>query len=173
MLPGRLARLVRAALGQRLDAFFLDALDGGFGRGPGIGGQLKARAVVNLQAAIRQDYAGFAKTELQHRRETGLPPYTRMARVILRDQNQLKLHKLSEEVAAMLAEAAGAEGDAVKMRGPMPCAISRIAGYYRNQIVLQSATAAPLQHVLSDVREKGGLAKSDRIAVDVDPVSLL
>ena len=73
----------------------------------------------------------------------------------------------------MLAEAAGAEGDAVKMRGPMPCAISRIAGYYRNQIVLQSATAAPLQHVLSDVREKGGLAKSDRIAVDVDPVSLL
>jgi hypothetical protein len=36
-----------------------------------------------------------------------------------------------------------------------------------------SATAAPLQRVLATVREKGSLAKNPRIAVDVDPVSLL
>jgi len=57
--------------------------------------------------------------------------------------------------------------------GPMPCAISRIAGYFRNQIVMLSHTAAPLQRVLTAVREKGALAKNERIAVDVDPVSLL
>jgi hypothetical protein len=34
-------------------------------------------------------------------------------------------------------------------------------------------TAGPLQRILAAVREKGGLAKSDKIAVDVDPVSLL
>jgi hypothetical protein len=36
-----------------------------------------------------------------------------------------------------------------------------------------SPEASRLQRILSRVREKGGLAKSDRIAVDVDPVSLL
>src|SRR5665213_538632 len=35
-----------------------------------------------IQAAIRQDFAGFAKTELAHRKETGLPPFGRMVRVV-------------------------------------------------------------------------------------------
>jgi primosomal protein N' len=55
----------------------------------------------------------------------------------------------------------------------MPCAINRIAGYYRNQIVLQSPRAELLQKVIGSLREGGHLATSDRIAVDVDPVSLL
>jgi primosomal protein N' len=55
----------------------------------------------------------------------------------------------------------------------MPCPISRIAGYLRNQLVLTAESAAPLQRVLLSVREKKALSKTDRIAVDVDPVSLL
>ena len=55
----------------------------------------------------------------------------------------------------------------------VPCAIGRIAGYFRYQIVLSSPRAAPLQAVLARVRDKGALARSERIAVDVDPVSLL
>jgi primosomal protein N' (replication factor Y) (superfamily II helicase) len=126
-----------------------------------------------IQAAIKQEFLGFAKNELAHRREVGLPPFARMVRVILRDQDQEKLHKHSEELASALSEAVMNEGDQVRMKGPMPCAISRIAGYYRNQIVLLSPQASKLQNVLAAVREQGGLAKSDRIAVDVDPVSLL
>ncbi len=126
-----------------------------------------------IQAAIRQDYAGFAKGELVSRREVGLPPFARMVRIVLRDQEQPKLSKMSEELAARLADAATAEGGAVKTKGPMPCAINRIAGYYRNQIVMTSPAAGPLQRILAAVRDKGDLAKSDKIAVDVDPVSLL
>lgn len=61
----------------------------------------------------------------------------------------------------------------ITLKGPMPCAISKIAGYYRNQIVLQCARADALQKVLGLLREAGHLATSERIAVDVDPVSLL
>ena len=102
-----------------------------------------------------------------------MPPFARMARIILRDQDQEKLHKLGEDLAAHLNDALAAERDEVRMKGPMPCAISRIAGYFRNQIVLLSRTPAPLQRVLAAVRDKGGLARGDRVAVDVDPVSLL
>ena len=59
------------------------------------------------------------------------------------------------------------------MRGPMPCAINRIAGYWRHQILLQAPQAGPLQAVLAAVRDKGHLARGERVAVDVDPVSLL
>jgi primosomal protein N' (replication factor Y) len=126
-----------------------------------------------IRAAIRQDFAGFAKTELASRRQVGLPPFARMVRIVLRDQESEKLFKHSEELAAQLSEAAAGEGDAILMKGPMPCAISRIAGYFRNQIVLLAPTAAPLQRLLAKVRDKGHLARNERIAVDVDPVSLL
>ncbi len=126
-----------------------------------------------IRAAIRQDFVGFAQSELRHRKEVGLPPFARMARIILRDQDPEKLHKIGEDLAAHLNDALVVEREAVRMKGPMPCAINRIAGYFRNQIVLMSRTPAPLQRVLAAVRERGGLARSDRVAVDVDPVSLL
>ena len=126
-----------------------------------------------IRAAIKQDFVGFARTELSHRKAVGLPPYTRMVRIVLRDQEEEKLVRYSEQLAADLKEAAAPEGSAVAIKGPMPCAINRIAGYFRNQVVLSSDEPQRLQRILARVREKGGLARTERIAVDVDPVSLL
>jgi primosomal protein N' (replication factor Y) len=124
-----------------------------------------------IRAALKQDYAGFAKTELAGRKELNYPPYSRMVRIILRDQDLEKLNALGDELAGDLRLAIGTRP--INMRGPMPCAISRIAGYFRGQILLNSTRASMLQEVLAEVRRKGLLGKTDRIAVDVDPVSLL
>jgi primosomal protein N' (replication factor Y) len=126
-----------------------------------------------IQAALKQDFVGFARAELEQRKSVNLPPFVRMARIVMRDENPEKLSKRSEEIAAQLNAAAAAHGQAVQIRGPMPCAIGRIAGYHRHQIVITSTTAARIQNILSVVREKGALARNERIAVDVDPVSLL
>lgn len=126
-----------------------------------------------IQAAMRQDYVSFAKKELAARREVGLPPFSRMVRIVVRDQDAQKLADLCETIAAELNAAVASLGDAVAVKGPMPCAIGRIAGYYRNQIVLQSTRADRIQQVLADLRTKGQFAKAERVAVDVDPVSLL
>jgi primosomal protein N' (replication factor Y) len=66
-----------------------------------------------------------------------------------------------------------AGGGQVEIKGPMPCPIGRIAGYYRHQIVLKSAAPLLLQKVLALAREGGHLTHAERVAVDVDPVSLL
>jgi primosomal protein N' (replication factor Y) len=126
-----------------------------------------------IRFALKQDYLGFAAAELKMRKEVGLPPFTRMVRIIIRDQEQEKLHRLSDEIAAALSNAVADVGEGVTVKGPMPCPISRIAGYFRNQIVLVSAKADRLQKVLAYIRQAKALAKSDRIAVDVDPTSLL
>lgn len=126
-----------------------------------------------LRYALKHDYGGFAKVELAHRWQTQLPPFSRMVRIILRDQDPEKLNALSEEIAAGISDAVAATGAPVVVKGPMPAAISRIAGYYRNQIVLMAAGAKSLQTVLARARQKNVLGKSDRVAIDVDPVSLL
>lgn len=126
-----------------------------------------------IQAAIKQDYEGFAATELEHRRQVGLPPFSRMVRIVMRDQDSEKLNRLADELAGKLTAAAAPHGSAVMLRGPAPCAIGRIAGYFRSQIVLMSPSAARLQSILAAVRQQGTLARNERIAVDVDPVALL
>jgi primosomal protein N' (replication factor Y) (superfamily II helicase) len=126
-----------------------------------------------IRTALKQDYAGFAATELAGRREIGLPPYARMARFILRDQDQAQLLEIGRELAEKTSAAIAETKSPVTMRGPMPCAIGRIAGYYRNQIVLQSERAEALQGVLQSVRAAGGFSKAESVAVDVDPVAML
>ncbi len=93
-----------------------------------------------------------------------------MVRIVLRDQDQEKLHKTAKSWPPASTEAIAAGIGPHK--GPMPCAISRIAGYHREQIVLSSPRAARLQKV-SLAPDEGGYPPPDRIAVDVDPVSLL
>jgi primosomal protein N' (replication factor Y) (superfamily II helicase) len=131
-----------------------------------------------IQAALKGDYVGWAAQELKHRKEVGHPPFARMVRIILRDQEEEKLHKLADEIAEQLNESLAAElqkdpSMQVRVRGPMPCAIAKIAGHFRHQLVLISPRASALQKVLANLRDKGSLTKTDRVAVDVDPVSLL
>ena len=124
-----------------------------------------------IQCALQQNYEQFARAELGHRRQLGYPPFTRMVRIILRDEDPEKLGLMGDAIAGQLQAAIGTLP--IRMRGPHPCAIARIAGYYRHEIQLTSPTSAPLQTVLAAVRAKGELRKTDRIAVDVDPLNLL
>jgi primosomal protein N' (replication factor Y) len=125
-----------------------------------------------IRAALRQDFIGFARSELENRKEVGLPPFTRIVRLIVRDQDAEKANGYAEELNARLL-AAGANDPGIQLRGPMPCPISRIAGYYRVQLVMSCAAPAKMQRVLAIAREKGDLARGERVQVDVDPVSLL
>jgi primosomal protein N' (replication factor Y) len=126
-----------------------------------------------IRAAMKQDYVSFARSELAARKDVGLPPFARMVRIVVRDQDETKLADHCEKLAAELNETVVPLGGTVSVKGPMPCAIGRIAGYFRNQIVLTSDRADRLQKVLADLRTKGQFSKAERVAVDVDPVSLL
>jgi primosomal protein N' (replication factor Y) len=126
-----------------------------------------------IQAAIKQDFEGFARLEINQRAEVGLPPTTRMVRIILRDQDLDHLHQRCDTLSAALSAAVAMEGNQVTIKGPMPCAINRISGYHRFQVLLFAAAPNLLQQVLAVVRKEGGFTATDRLAVDVDPVSLL
>ncbi|MEM6561691.1 MAG: hypothetical protein AAF656_08825, partial [Planctomycetota bacterium] len=125
-----------------------------------------------IRAALDGDYGRFAQRELQLRERVGQPPFARMARIIVRDQDEKKLAQRCQQLVVALGPAVASE-NAVTLRGPQPCAISRISGYWRQQILLSAPSVLPLQRVLSRARSAGNFATNDRIAVDVDPVSLL
>ncbi len=123
-----------------------------------------------ITRAARHDYAGFAGDELAARRMAGLPPTVRMVRIVVRDERHDKALGRAREVGELLRQAGD---ERVRVVGPMPCAITRIAGFYRFAIELTCASPAPMQEAMQRVREKGLLKSDSRVAIDVDPVWLM
>jgi primosomal protein N' (replication factor Y) (superfamily II helicase) len=126
-----------------------------------------------IMLACKHDYKGFALRELELRREAGLPPFGRMARVVVRHAELEKCHALAQKVAGALNEANEALGGLAEIRGPNPCAVGRIAEHYRIEILILAKDAAGLQRLLTKARNTGELHAGTTMAVDVDPVSLL
>jgi len=131
-----------------------------------------------VQCAARHDYAAFVRSEIPQREYAGLPPVGRMARIVVRDTDHVKAGQRAETLAAELRSIVEALPRETGQRpawikGPAPCALSRIADHYRFGVEIIAPTAAIVQRLLTDLRNRG-LAVSDvNTAVDVDPVALL
>jgi len=69
--------------------------------------------------------------------------------------------------------AVGGGGRRIRLRGPAPCPISRIAGRFRQQIELIAPTAGVLQNLLAAARSRGWIKSDALMAIDVDPLALL
>jgi len=123
--------------------------------------------------AARHDYTGFARRELALRREAGLPPVTRMARIVIRDTDHEACEARSRKLADALERENGGLAGPVRLQGPHPCPIARIANHHRRQIELIAETPAPLQRLFAALRRRGLLRSDTHTAVDVDPVNLL
>jgi primosomal protein N' (replication factor Y) (superfamily II helicase) len=128
-----------------------------------------------IVCAARHDFVGFATAELAARSAAGLPPATRMARVVCRDQELAKAESAAKGIAAAMAEVIERDGigSDVSMVGPMPCPISRIGGFHRVAIEVTAGSRGVVQRVLQGVRRRGLLKSDARTAVDVDPIALL
>jgi primosomal protein N' (replication factor Y) len=123
-----------------------------------------------ITLAAAHDYAGFANRELEFRREAGLPPVGRMARIVCRDEKPEKAEARAHEVAAALRSTSE---DGLRVKGPMPCPIARIAGHYRYAVEVLGDSAAAIQRALAALRSAGVVRSDAHTAVDVDPVALL
>jgi primosomal protein N' (replication factor Y) (superfamily II helicase) len=144
-------------------------------------GTLSGRVIVQsfdpsapaLVHAAAHDFVTFAAEELLTRKESNLPPMSRLARIVLRDEELAKAEAAAARLKAALDEANAARGNKVRMIGPGPCPISRIAGHHRLELLLFSSSRSAIQDILADARAKG-LCKSDaHTAIDIDPIALM
>ena len=123
-----------------------------------------------IRAAAEHRYEAFANAELAARRDAGLPPATRMARIVCRDRD----FERSRTAATELAESLRASGVAgVEVLGPSPCTIARIADHFRFEVLLLAPAARPVQQAMGALRARGLLKSDAHTAIDVDPVALL
>lgn len=126
-------------------------------------------AAIRLAAA--HDFEGFAAQELAARKQFGLPPYRRMARVVVRHASETAARDEAKRIRDALDRLPDCKG--CEVRGPHPCPITRVSDRFRMQVEVFAPDAAALQRLITAARNAGAFPGGELAAVDVDPVALL
>lgn len=120
--------------------------------------------------ASKHDYPSFANQELRTRQECDLPPVTRMARIICRDQDAAKAKARAEQLADALVAFSDSR---VSIEGPMECTIARIANHARWGLEVHAPNAALIQKPVAKLRQQGLLKSDAGTIIDMDPIWLM
>lgn len=126
-----------------------------------------------IRFAMQNDFEGFVRAELPHRRKCSLPPYGRMAIIRARDVRFERLDAACNALRKQVDDIIGRRALDITVRGPMPAAISRIHQFHRMQIVLQANSVQPLTRFFADLRTMPPVRPAVQLTVDVDPINLL
>ncbi|TDE39864.1 primosomal protein N' [Antarcticimicrobium sediminis] len=123
-----------------------------------------------IRAILAGDEEGFWRAEAAERQAAGVPPYGRMAGIILSGTDAAAVFDLG----TVLARNDGAlRAIGAQVFGPAAAPIARIRGRHRVRLLVKAAKGAPLQGALArwlaPLRLKGDL----RLSVDIDPQSFL
>ncbi|WP_458789852.1 primosomal protein N' [Yoonia sp. MH D7] len=121
-----------------------------------------------IMAILAGDEESFWAAEAAERKAAGVPPYGRMAGIILSSTN-------AQEVFDLGADMARRDGPlrriGAQVFGPAPAPIARVRGRHRVRLLVKAEKAAPLQKALIEWAAQFKLRGELRMAIDIDPQS--
>jgi len=120
----------------------------------------------------RNDYMGFYRYELEARRALGYPPFTRLARLLIRGIREDRVIKVVNECADVLNRTISRENLPVQVVGPSPAPLTKIAKNYRHHIILKSTSSINLTRAAEMVKKSMG-SSDVYLEIDIDPYDLL
>ncbi len=121
-----------------------------------------------IRAILAGDEESFWAAEAAERKAAGVPPYGRMAGIILSSTNAQEVFDLGTDMARR-------DGPLRKIGaqvfGPAPAPIARVRGRHRVRLLVKADKAAPLQQALAEWAGQFRLKGELRMAIDIDPQS--
>lgn len=121
-----------------------------------------------IKAILSGDEEGFWRAEAAERHTLGMPPYGRLAGIILSSPKAEELFAFADALAAR-AEPLLRIG--AQVFGPAPAPVARVRGRHRVRLLIKVAKGAPLQAAISQWTAQLKPPHDLRIAVDIDPQS--
>ena len=121
-----------------------------------------------MQALAAGDRDGFLQIERDVREELTLPPFGRMAAMVLSAPEAA----MAKEIG-LLAGKAAPHGDGVTVYGPAPAPISILRGRHRLRFLITAPRDVDLSAYMTAWLNGLKLPNAARVAVDIDPYSFL
>jgi primosomal protein N' (replication factor Y) (superfamily II helicase) len=122
-----------------------------------------------LKALLSGDPEQFYRAEIAMREKAGLPPFGRLAVLIISANDK----PMAEAHARDLARCADAP-DGIAVLGPAEAPIALLRGRYRMRLVIKAEREVDLQAYLRAWLKRGPKVRASlRVAIDIDPQSFL
>ncbi|MGZ8360554.1 MAG: replication restart helicase PriA, partial [Allosphingosinicella sp.] len=121
-----------------------------------------------MRALVDGDIDGFYAAETDARREAAMPPFGRLAAIIVSSEDQGE----ATEAARMIGRAAPAH-DNMAVFGPAPAPLAMLRGRHRMRLLVHAARSVPVQDIVREWLGNLQWPRGVRVAVDVDPYSFL
>jgi primosomal protein N' (replication factor Y) len=139
-------------------------------------GELAGQAIVqtlyprhySVVHACRQDYTAFFDQEIEFRNAMRYPPVVALINIVIRGRSQEAAMADGTELAHLLREAP----TSFRVLGPAPAPLVKLKGEHRVQLLLKGARRTEMRKALQAVL-KGMSDRRTRIAIDIDPLSVL
>ena len=119
--------------------------------------------------AARHDVTGFIASEMRDREELAYPPFARIALVRVDAADEARARDEARRLANVARAAAGSGVDVV---GPAAAPLARLRNRWRFRFMVRSKDRQALRKTLLAVA-RAGHDRRTRVAIDVDPVSML
>lgn len=121
-----------------------------------------------MQALAAQDRDAFFAAEIAEREAAGMPPYGRLAAVIVSAPDEM----LANDAAKLMGEKApNVEG--LDLWGPAPAPLSVIRGMHRRRFLIRANRGVDVSAFLAAWASRVKLHSAVRVQIDVDPYSFL
>ncbi|SEF53443.1 replication restart DNA helicase PriA [Thalassococcus halodurans] len=121
-----------------------------------------------IRAILNGDEENFWQAEADERRAAGMPPFGRMAAIILSSTDVQEVFDLGN---ALARNDAALRRIGAQVFGPAPAPIARVRGRHRVRLLVKADKGAPLQAALADWVRPYKLKGDLRLAIDIDPQS--
>ncbi len=120
----------------------------------------------------KQDYLGFYREELKIRKMMNYPPFSRLARLVIRGKDDEAAAQSADLLSNVLKKIGAEKYPQIVVLGPSPAPLSKIGGNYRYHIILKSCKLNDLTEFIKTALDMFK-SKAVYIEIDIDPVDML
>lgn len=121
-----------------------------------------------MKALAANDRDAFVESEVQSRSRTNMPPYVRLAGIIISGVNEVEVMK-----AAKFIVRAAPVHDGINVLGPVPAPLHLLRGKYRYRILIRTPRNVNIQNWIKNLLQSVKIAGNIKVKVDVDPYSFM
>ena len=121
-----------------------------------------------MQALADDQREAFLEVEAEERRAAAMPPYARLAALIVSGPDMAEVGHTARNLAR-----AAPRGDGMVVLGPAPAPLAMLRGLHRERLLLKTRRDVPVQPLLAEWLGKVGVPGNVRVQVDIDPYSFL
>ena len=121
-----------------------------------------------IRALVADDRDGFIAHEMAERRAASMPPFGRLAALILSSPDADGIDRIARALARVAPS-----GPGILVLGPAPAPLALLRGRHRRRFLLKCRRDIAPQPLIRDWLAKVKLPGNLRLQVDIDPYSFL